>query len=565
MEVFIMNKRILLLLLILFIIVNSVFAGAQGESTESTVTSGVLDADLVNPKGTFPIAKELTTLTVFSGNTAGVLADNKMVAWMAEELNLDIKFTVQSQDGLADKLMIKLVSDNLDDLTRLAGAGAPGEISNAFSYVNDGYFYPISDLFEEYGDVIPGWEADEPDVFNTIRADDGKIYTIPARPFNYDSGYWSRLMIEQTWLDNLGLEMPTTIDEYFDVLVAFRDQDANNNGDPNDEIPFSACTRQTMTFDASPLWGPFLDHFDWLQVQDGKVSLAATKSEFQDALRFMNSLWEADLVYSESFSQDRGTQWQVNEANDDYNVIGSTVGQHVNFLMSWGNPKWKTYNYIPPLEGPGGINVMFANKAFSTGFDTVISVKSEYPATAFRFLDWISGEEGHLKRYNGLEGIHYRAAEPGELAKNGKQAVWTTLDAPEEYDNWGLGHIFAMYGGKREFFDTLFSVNKNPDALNFEGKTWGEMLYKTTSEYYPYNDALEEVWPSNIVFPSEVRTEMGILKTNINDLITESNAKFVIGELDLDSDWDQFQSELKNAGLERYLQLCQEALDAKNN
>ena len=554
-----MNKRILLLLLILFVIVNSVFAAGQGEST---VTSNLPDADLVNPKGTFPIAKELVTLSVFTGASAGVAADNPLVAWIAEEMNIDINWTVESQDGVADKLMIKLVSDDLDDITRLERPAS--DLSNAFGYANDGYFYPISDLFDEYGDTISDWAADEPDVFNTIRAKDGKIYGIPFRPISYDDGYWSRLIIEQSWLDNLGLDMPTTIDEYFDVLVAFRDNDAQNNGDPNDELPLSACTRQTMTIPHSPFWGPFLDHKEWLQLQDGKVSLAATKSEFRDALRFMNRMWEEDLVYSESFSQDRSTQWQINEAGDDL-IIGSTVGQHVNFLVSWGSDKWKTYSYAPPLKGPGGINTYFGAPAHAATLSTIISAKTEYPATAFRFLDWISGEDAHLKRYYGLEGINYRAAESGELSKAGTQAIWTKLDASEEYDNWGLGHILTPYGGTRRFFDTLLSISKNPDELNINGKTKGELLYDTTSEYYPHNDALVDVWPINMVFPSEVATEIGILKTNINDLITESNAKFVIGELDLDSDWDNFQANLKSAGLERYLQLCQEALDARNN
>ena len=47
----------------------------------------------------------------------------------------------------------------------------------------------------------------------------------------------TRSFINKQWLDNLGLSMPTSIDEYYDVLVAFKEQDANGNGDPDDEIP----------------------------------------------------------------------------------------------------------------------------------------------------------------------------------------------------------------------------------------------------------------------------------------------------------------------------------------
>jgi putative aldouronate transport system substrate-binding protein len=198
--------------------------------------------------------------------------------------------------------------------------------------------------------------------------------------------------------------------------------------------------------------------------------------------------------------------------------------------------------------------------------ETIISAKTEYPAVADRFVDWASSEEGHLYRYYGFEGINYRAAKPGELNIAGEQAVWTEIEnVPAEYENWGLGHFITPYGGTRRFFDTLFSVQKDPKNLSTHGKTEKEMLYHTTFvETYPYNDPLEDIWPGNMVFPAVVRTELGVLKTNVNGLIEESAAKFVIGELDLDRDWDRFQANLKSAGLDRYLQICQEALDARN-
>src|SRR5699024_41996 len=68
---------------------------------------------------------------------------------------------------------------------------------------------------------------------------DGNIYSLPVVNECYHCSVPNKFWINKTWLDNLGLEMPTTLDEFYDVLVAFRDQDANGNGDPNDEIPFA--------------------------------------------------------------------------------------------------------------------------------------------------------------------------------------------------------------------------------------------------------------------------------------------------------------------------------------
>ena len=47
------------------------------------------------------------------------------------------------------------------------------------------------------------------------------------------------LLQPRTRLDHLGLDMPTTTDEFVEVLRAFKDNDANGNGNPNDEIPLA--------------------------------------------------------------------------------------------------------------------------------------------------------------------------------------------------------------------------------------------------------------------------------------------------------------------------------------
>lgn len=321
-----------------------------------------------------------------------------------------------------------------------------------------------------------------------------------------------------------------------------------------------------MTHPFSNFWTPFIDHYEWMQVQNGKVSSAATREGFRDALRFMNRLWEEDLVYPDSFSQARGTQWQVNEASNDYNVIGSTIGQHVNYTCSWNSTKWQTYRYAPPLKGPAGVNTIWRAPQNVARMETIISAKTEYPATAYRFVDWAASEEGHLYRYYGFEGINYQAAIRGELNVAGEQAVWTAIEnPPAKYRDWGLYHFLTPYGGTRHFHDLLFSVLKDPDNLSTDGKTKKEMLFESTFvQDYPHNDDPADIWPANMIFPSAVEAEFGVLKTKINRLIGEAAAKFVIGELGLDKDWDTFQSNLKSAGLDRYLEICQEAWDARN-
>jgi putative aldouronate transport system substrate-binding protein len=550
-----MKKRSLLL--VLFIVVAfSAFAASQ---SEGSAVSDLADADLVNPRGTLPIAKEKVTVSVFSHWNSRKM-ENPMTQWVADQLNIEVEWAIQTRDGLDDKFNVKMAADDLDDITQFYGLA--GSLTGGLEAVEDDYFYPISDLFDEYGDAIPQWMAAESEMWEITRASDGKFYSVPGRPIAFDDQFKTRILIEQTWLDRLGLDMPTTTEEYFDVLVAFRDNDANGNGDPNDEYPLVASTTRPFLDYQSPLFGAFLDNFGWLHIKNGQVYNVATTDAFRDALRYMNRLWEEGLVHPASMSQHRNDVRAMNDENS-YTVVGSTLGQHEGYVGAPGGDTWKTYNYLPPLEGPGGINITWRAPKNLATLGTGIGAKTEIPATAFRFLDWLSSEEGHLVKYYGIEGTHYRKSKPGELNVAGEQATWTEIVENRDI-NWGWGHLGVIWGGTGLFHDTLMAVVKTPDTVNVSGMTPDEMIYKTSVEYLEHVDSLDTIWPANIIYSPAVRTEQAILSGNVNGLIYEVGSQFVAGDLDLDADWDKFQADLKAAGIERYLEICQEAWNARN-
>ena len=88
-------------------------------------------------------------------------------------------------------------------------------------------------------DLMPNLKAyfdQYPELEAYCTTSDGHIYGLPKLKVDMTDRL-TRSFINKQWLDNLGLSMPTSIDEYYDVLVAFKEQDANGNGDPDDEIP----------------------------------------------------------------------------------------------------------------------------------------------------------------------------------------------------------------------------------------------------------------------------------------------------------------------------------------
>lgn len=102
-----------------------------------------------------------------------------------------------------------------------------------------GVFIPVEDLIEKYGTNYKKVLEQTPALDGLSNAFDGHKYSWGTINDSPTRDYPDNLYINKQWLDNLGLEIPTTMEEYYDVLKAFKEQDANGNGDPNDEIPYT--------------------------------------------------------------------------------------------------------------------------------------------------------------------------------------------------------------------------------------------------------------------------------------------------------------------------------------
>ena len=97
-------------------------------------------------------------------------------------------------------------------------------------------FIALNDLIDQYCPNLKAEMAKRPGAEERITAPDGNIYSLPF--LGRSGNGWINSFINQPWLDKLGLEMPTTLDEFYEVLKAFKTQDPNGNGIA-DEIPYA--------------------------------------------------------------------------------------------------------------------------------------------------------------------------------------------------------------------------------------------------------------------------------------------------------------------------------------
>lgn len=539
--------------------------GASSSETQAKKSASENES-VLNPPGTLPIAKEPITLTVFApANGEFRWEDNKFFQDLEKTTNIHLEWqSAATSDNVRDKISTMFASKKMPDII-LTGVGTNNRYDKTTEAMlgAQGLILPLNEYIDTvsvgYSKAFEEMEG----LRDYITTPDGNIYSLPNVDGTLHIQYNMKCWINTTWLDNLGLEMPTTTEEFYDVLRAFKEYDANGNGNPNDEIPLSTVTAGAGTQIDGFLMNPFelTPEITKMYMDNGKIVYSPTTDEYKEGLKYLNKLYEEGLINPESFTQDKDNQVNINESGKDC-VIGAFLAQRPGYACDLVSKpyskKWEQYQSLPPLKGPNGTAVAPWNPyaMYQTGM-TFISSTCSNPEAAFRLIDYIATEEGTMRAAVGIEGVHWNSAKEGELGINGKPAVYTKTDAETENQ---LGNQLCGFMRSREIVEAQ-TTNPDPYAegvIPNEGRQ--VVLYKGSLDHEKVRQPLESVLP-DLFMTEEEAAEMSLLSTNIQDTQKEAMVQFITGAKDIDSEWEAYKTSIKNVGLNRYLEIWQASYD----
>ena len=543
------------------------FAGCNSGSDQQTTTNSSsgdagttgIPSETLSSVGTFPISATPQTFSIMMppyGNT------DPATCWANGEYekmtNVKIDWITVPADGWKDKRAIVFAGGDLPDV--VAGMDTYNlSATDELQYASQGLILPLSDLIENNSIYLKQILQDQPMSRKLISQDDGEIYSLPFLSVCYHCNYSQKFFINKTWLDNLGLAMPTTTDEYYEVLKAFKEQDANGNGDPNDEIPLITCTNG---------WHVDLDGFlmcaftysdpdTKLAVENGKIIFTPTSDGYKEGLAYLNKLYAEGLLSPESFTNDEPTNTKLNIANGETAAIGSYPYAYQNY--SGDTDIWKQYEILAPLAGPDGLvttpNYELTRNIIRGNFAITKSAKN--PDVIIHWLDWFYSEEGTMFR-RGREGIEWRKAEQGELDFNGNQAVYATLSTPEDdpfFDNVDFTQNIPFNSSKSIRESAVAAQDwKSPDISNGTEI----QLFHGTKAYEAAARSIEDSIPG-LTVPADKISDYSRIQTEIKDYCKETLVKFITGDMNLESDWDTYKAQLDKYGLQDFLQMSNDA------
>ncbi|WP_313886471.1 ABC transporter substrate-binding protein [Bacillus sp. SD088] len=503
------------------------------------------DIELTEP-GTFPITKEKVTMRVLAPSHALVedFKTNEFTKWYEEKTNVHIEWEVIPSQNAEEKLNLVLSSGDLPDVIM----NSPVTLSQLMIYGSQGMFLPLNDLIQDYGTDVKSFLDERSDILESITAPDGNIYSMPYINECYHCTLAQKLWIYQPWLDELGLEMPETTEEFYQVLKAFKEQDPNGNG-KQDELPI-AGNKDLWPF-PSYLMDPFI--YNEMYVENGKIQVPYTKPEWKEGLEYIHQLYSEGLMAKESLTQDQDQLKRL--GNSKETILGMAMGYwQGDFMTGGGNSgKWLDYVAVPPLEGPNGNRVAWYQPPVPGRASFIVTNQAKHPEVALRWAEGFYQEEITLRAVIGEKDKNWRWAEEGEVGINGEPAKWVRLASYGEVQNthWAQqGPVIRT----NEFRLSEMTTDEQPlEALLYE---------ETKEKYEPYKPDEDMIVPP-LYFNEEQSAELAEIEATIQNFVDESNARFISGDDDIEKGWDQYLATLEGMNLERYIEIYQEAYDEK--
>jgi len=534
-----------------------------------TPTASVVDPSTDEPPVELPLVEEKTTLRILQVQNPSVenYETNTFTQWLEEQTNVHIEWQTVPLDEAEAALTLRLASGDYPDIL-MDFNPTPSVIQ---LYGSQGIFIPLNDLIEQHGTMTRlHWET-TPSARVASTAPDGNIYSLPSINDCYHCTMSAKLWINQEWLDTLGLEMPQTTEEYAEVLRAFKDGDPNGNGEA-DEIPLTGSGIVGGAWHGSPdhyFMNSFIYHpgNDLRLIQDnGKVIAIYAQEAWREGIKYLAGLHAEGLLSPEIFTNDRDQLRALGNGRDGVAIVGSVpagwFGEFMTFTAGESGP-WDAYTAVPPLEGPDGTRYSMHDTFQAPIVGTfIITDKCQNPELAMKWADFLGRVEPTTRSIHGVKDEDWRWAYEGEIGIDGEQAWWHSItdvaNIPSQNIHWSQDGPSVRTAKYR-----LSQVVPDPDNIT-AGANLEVVLYNLTKERYaPY--APEQ--PMNLppmYFTVEQANEVATILPQLETYVNETFAQAVTGQLDIESEWDNYLANLEAIGLSTFVDLHQQVLDETN-
>jgi putative aldouronate transport system substrate-binding protein len=526
------------------------FAGGNSQQSKSSAPSQTISNV---PPGTLPIVQQPVTLRVFYQQEPQVLdfVDNKMTKYLEKQTNIKIDWDLVLSRDKTTKLNLMLATNQgLPDVF-MGGM----DTSLLVAYADQGAFVALDDYIEHSSKWFKEVLTKFPELKKMMTTPDGHIYALPNIADAEPNLMASRLWMNKVWLDKLGLKVPTTTEEFRNVLRAFKTQDPNGNGRA-DEIALMGSTNGWATLVDTFILNAFVQYptdgngtgSRRFIVQGGKVVPVFSLEGYRDGIMYMNELVKEGLLDPVTFTQDTTQLKQIFE-NPNTAILGAVAAGGPNTIADMVNSRrYRDYVAVPPIKGPKGVQYTAYNPYgfFNNANCWVISSTCKNPEAAFRLGDYFFASEISMWGRLGEPGTDYIPNPVGKKAVDGGEALFDAIlvYGSEQKSHWQNRNPYY------NFFDNKGVASDDPYTLQ-------DLLWNAMLAYKPYAPAMETCIPPLIYTVDEAK-ELNDINTALIQYVDETRVRWITSG-GADREWASYLKELDTIGLKRVTEITQAA------
>ncbi|MCL2059728.1 MAG: extracellular solute-binding protein [Oscillospiraceae bacterium] len=526
-------------------------AAATAAATTSTITTAAPTAAVTTMTTTtapaaaeysFPEGAKFTYFLPLSSQAAAIIAsfnENEAYKYKEEITGVQIEFISPPSAQWSESFKLLIASSDLPDIIE-EGSGSVSEYpGGADKAIADGVYVDLTGLIPQNAPYYNSLIENDPELRNEVTTDEGIIPAFFCVHSAKETA-WSGLVLRYDWLNALSLDIPVTIADWENVLTLFKEEFDCEGPLQLGELGTLGDSIFAGSFDAAN---------GFMQI-DKKVYYGPVLEGYREYLILMNDWYQKGLIDPEFYTRDG----QTRDAMATTGRSGAWVGDYNNRLNTYIRMVQNTGDDVYDLESaPYPIREIgtlchvrqtnFKNK-FSGAFITTSCKDVE---TAMRWLDWNYSEDGLYLFNYGIPDLTYEM-----------------IDGFPFYTDW---------------------YNNNPD-----GYSSGHMSWKYRTSYGPYLRLFTQqrvhasaqdpkifttysVWEENgdcayvlplISYTADESSERARILTEINTYKDPMVVKFIIGEEPI-SNFDTFVSQLERLGLDRAVEITQDAVDRYYN
>lgn len=504
-------------------------APAAGETAAETTASKEFSYPM--EKGD-PLQYWVSVTPTVSANYAN-LGDTPFAQGLMKHTGVDLEVLQPPQGQEKEQFNLIIADGDLPDMMEYNWiADYPGGPEKA---IRDGVILPLNDVFAQYCPNLTKYLAENPDVDKAIKTDDGNYYCFPF--IRGDEGLLNTigLMLRADWLEELGLEVPETVDEWHTVLTVFKEKKGC-------AAPYTYEYANPQYMSANPFVAAFDTNYSFYIGSDDKVHFGAAEEGYKKYVETMHQWYEEGLLDADIATM-KNDQVAAKITNGD---AGASLGQAGSRMGTWLSAAQKMnpdYDLVaapqPSLEKGKKAEFGHVEVPYSGRASVAITTSCEDVERAARLLDYAYGDEGHMYYNFGDEGVSYTMEDGNpvytdEILKNPKG--WPVTQAMSAYIRGNYNGPFVQ---DIRYLSQYYTMEQQKETPN----VWGAASSNGAAHVMP------PITPT-----SEESKEFATIISQINTYRDEMTLKFIFGDADI-NEFDEYVGNIEKMGLERALEI----------